>query len=68
MTFNSGRQDMSRADCDNMQSEEFPSSVATLVKLFVFDLISVFTVKVKTRNSSCARRITCCPYNILILL
>ena len=53
MTFNSGRQDMSREDCDNMQSEEFPSSVATLVKLFVFDLISVFTVKVKTRNSSC---------------
>ena len=27
---------MSRDDCDNLPSEEFPSNVDTLVKLFVF--------------------------------
>ena len=36
MNFLSGRPDMSRDDCDNLPSEEFPSNVDTLVKLFVF--------------------------------
>ena len=36
MIFNSGRQDMSREECDNLPNEEFPSNVGTLVKLFTF--------------------------------
>ena len=34
MTFRSGRQDMSREDCDNLPTEAFPLNAITLQNLF----------------------------------